>query len=176
MSAGTSLTFTVHDEVPPDVRSAVNSRLYEANQAAARLDEIRGLSCVGRLATGEIVGGVVGRTWGLCCEVEQLWVHAEYRRRGVGTRLMRDLHRRAEGRGCRTFYLETMSFQAPGLYRALGYETRLEIGGFSDGHSKHFMVREVPTGGASSPGKAADRPGERAKGDVRRLPPRRPAR
>ena len=149
MSAESSLTFSVHDDVPPDVGTVVDSRLDEANRAAAPLHEVRPLSCVARLATGEIVGGVVGRTWGLCCEVQQLWVHAAYRRRGVGTRLMRDLHQRAAGRGCRTFYLETMSFQAPRLYRALGYETRLEISGFREGITKHFMVREVPPGGAT---------------------------
>jgi ribosomal protein S18 acetylase RimI-like enzyme len=149
MAAEPSLTFTVHDDVPRDVGTVVDTRLHEANTAAAPLHEVRQVSCVARLVTGEIVGGAVGRTWGRCCEVEQLWVHPEYRRRGMGTRLMRDLHERAEGRGCRTFYLETMSFQAPQLYRALGYQTRLEIGGFRDGITKHYMVRDLSAGGAT---------------------------
>jgi hypothetical protein len=62
---------------------------------------------------------------------------------------MRDLHQRAEGRGCRTFYLETTSFQAPRLYRSLGYETRLEISGFRDGITKHYMVRELSDASAT---------------------------
>jgi len=32
----------------------------------------------------------------------------------------------SEDRGCRTFYLETFSFQAPGRYRRLGYEAKLD--------------------------------------------------
>ena len=90
------------------------------------------------------MGGVVGRNVGpVLREVQQLWVHKAYRRKGVGTRLMCDLHRRAEGRGCRTSYRETMSFQAPRLYRALGYQTRIEIGGFGHGITKHYMAREL---------------------------------
>jgi ribosomal protein S18 acetylase RimI-like enzyme len=144
MDVNTSPTFTVYDDVPADVGAAVDAGLGEANAAAAPLHEVRGLSCVALLPTGEIVGGVIGRTWGLCCEVQQLWVHPAHRRRGVGSRLVRELHRRAEGRGCRTFYLETLSFQAPRLYQSLGYEVRLEIGGFREGISKYVMVRELP--------------------------------
>ena len=139
-----SVTFSVHDDVPGDVDARVDGGLGEANRAAAPLDEVRPIACAARVAGGAIVGGVIGRTWGACCEVQQLWVHPVHRRRGIGTRLMRELHRRAEARGCRTFYLETLSFQAPRLYRALGYETRLEIGGFGHGITKHFMVRELP--------------------------------
>jgi ribosomal protein S18 acetylase RimI-like enzyme len=140
---GDSVTYSTHDDVPNDVGTVVDMGLGEANRIAAPMDEVRPIAGAARLASGEIVGGVVGRAWGGCCEVQQLWVHPAHRRRGIGTRLMRDLHRRAEARGCRTFYLETMSFQAPRLYRALGYETRLEIGGFPAGISKHFMVREL---------------------------------
>ena len=141
-----SVTFTINDDVPPDVDAVVDAGLGEANRVAAPLHEVRPLSCVARLASGEIIGGVIGRTWGRCCEVQQLWVHADHRRQGIGSRLMNDLHRRAQERGCCTFYLETMSFQAPGLYRSLGYETRLEISGFSESITKHFMVREAPAG------------------------------
>jgi hypothetical protein len=56
---------------------------------------------------------------------------------------------RAEARGCRTVYLDTFSFQAPSLYRALGYQVRLEIAGFAPGIVKYTMVREL---GGSAPG------------------------
>lgn len=145
-----AFTFSVHDDVPPDAAAAVDGGLDEANAAAAPLHEVRPVCAVARLATGEVVGGAIGRTWGACCEVRQLWVRAAYRRRGVGGRLMRELHRRAEQRGCRTFYLDTFSFQAPGLYRSLGYEVRVEISGFGDGITKYVMVREVPAGNATA--------------------------
>src|SRR5687768_12116494 len=48
-----------------------------------------------------------------------------------------------------------MSFQAPRLYRSLGYERRLELGEFRDGISKDFMVPELPCSGATCPALAA---------------------
>ena len=41
------------------------------------------------------------------------------------------------------FYLETFSFQAPSLYRSLGYEVKLELHGFSAGIVKYTMVHEA---------------------------------
>lgn len=138
--AVTPLTFTVHDEPPRDDAAIVDAGLEAANMAAAALHEVRPLACFARLPDGEVVGGVVGRTWGLCCEVQ--WVKPEYRRRGIGTRLVREVESRAMERGCRTFCLETFSFQAPRLYESLGYTVRLEISGFAPGITKYVMVRE----------------------------------
>lgn len=42
------------------------------------------------------------------------------------------------------FCLETFSFQAPALYRSLGYEVKLELRGFSAGVVKFTMVRDAP--------------------------------
>jgi GNAT superfamily N-acetyltransferase len=137
------VTCTAHDFIPEDVASVIGSGLETANSASAPLHEVRPISCVARLTTGEIISGAIGRTWGLCCEIQQVWVHEAYRRQGIGRQLIGELHRHAEERGCRTFYLETFSFQSPSFYESLGYETRLELTGFGEGISKYIMVREL---------------------------------
>jgi ribosomal protein S18 acetylase RimI-like enzyme len=136
-----SFHYTVHDEVPRDDAALIDSGLGRANQTAAPLHEVQPLACFARRVGGEVVGGAVGRTWGTCCELQQLWVEPEQRRQGIGTHLVREFEHRASVRGCRTFYLETFSFQAPALYRALGYEVRLELRGFAPGIVKYTMVR-----------------------------------
>jgi len=140
----TPLAYTVHDDVPAEEGAVVDSGLGQANAAAAPLHQVRPLSCFARLASGAVAGGAVGRTWGDCAELQQLWVAPEHRRRGIGARLVREFEARARTRGCRTFYLETFSFQAPDLYRALGYEARLALHGFAPGIVKYVMVREEP--------------------------------
>ena len=136
---------TVHDddELPSDGRRIVDDGLTAANAAAAPLHEVRALGCFAREAHGTVIGGAIGRTWGRCCELQQLWVHADHRRRGLGTRLVEAFERRAQERGCTVFYLETFSFQAPALYARLGYRAELGIDGFAPGVVKHFMVKEV---------------------------------
>ena len=136
------LALTVHDEVPRAEGEIVDAGLGASNAAAAPLHDVQPLSCFARLASGAVIGGAVGRTWGACCELQQLWVEPRYRRNGVGARLVREFERGALARGCRTFYLETFSFQAPSLYRSLGYEVRLEIEGYAPEIRKYVMVRE----------------------------------
>jgi ribosomal protein S18 acetylase RimI-like enzyme len=142
MTDATSLSYTSHDTLPPEA-AVVDAGLGAANEAAAPLHEVQRLATFARLPSGEVIGGAVGRTWGTCCELQQLWVESAYRRRGVGARLVREFESRAHARGCRTFYLETFSFQAPSLYRSLGYVVRLELTGFGAGIVKYTMVREA---------------------------------
>ena len=131
----------VHDHLPPDAAQVVDHGLGQSNQAAAPVDEIKRLSCFASLASGAVVGGAVGRRWGECCELQQLWVDAAYRHRGIGSKLVRLFEERAAAHGCRTFYLETFSFQAPAFYRSLGYHAAAEIGGFPGGIIKYLMLR-----------------------------------
>ena len=146
MYTESQLSLTVHDELPREPWLVVDAGLGEANAAAAPLNEVQALASFARLASGEVIGGAIGRTWGTCCELQQLWVHTEFRRRGIGARLLRAFEARAEERGCCTFYLETFTFQAPGLYRSLGYEVALELEGFSPGIVKYTMVRHAGPG------------------------------
>ena len=118
-------SFTVRDDVSPEDAAAVDDGLAEANQATP-LQDVRRLSALAR-HQGEIVGGAIGRTWGQCCELQQLWVSTEHRRRGVGSRLLQAFERRAQERGCRLVYLDTFSFQAPVFYKAHGYAVAHEV-------------------------------------------------
>lgn len=136
------LLFTVHDEVPQQEGSVVDAGLGASNELAAPLYEVSPLSCFARLPSGLVVGGAIGRTWGTCCELQQLWVEQAHRCQGFGAQLVREFEHHAETRGCHTFYLETFSFQAPALYRSLGYEVKLELTGFAPGIVKYTMVRQ----------------------------------
>ncbi|MGM9485921.1 GNAT family N-acetyltransferase [Ideonella sp. YS5] len=137
------MNFSLHDELPREEAEAVDKGLGQANDAAAPLHEVRPLACFARSPDGTVLGGAVGRTWGLCCELQQLWVVPEHRRQGLGAELIRRFEAAARARGCRTAYLETFSFQAPSLYRSLGYEVRLALHGFPAGNVKYTMVHAL---------------------------------
>jgi len=137
-----TFTYSTHDEATPE-GAVVDAGLDDWNAHAAPLDAVQPITCIARTQSGEVVGGAVGRTWGTCAELQQVWVAPPHRRRGVGSRLVRLYEARASERGCRTFYLTTFSFQAPSLYRSLGYEVALELLGFPDGIVKYLMVRSV---------------------------------
>lgn len=136
-------TITTHDDLPAEESRRVDEGLGMANDLAAPLHEVRPLSCFARPASGEVVGGAVGRTWGGCCELQQLWVDPGHRRKGIATSLVHAFEAHAQTRGCRTFYLETFTFQAPELYRSLGYEVSHEHAVYPHGIVKYLMVREA---------------------------------
>jgi GNAT superfamily N-acetyltransferase len=136
------MSLSVHDDLPPEA-DRIDEGLGEFNQRVAPLHEVQPLSCFARDDAGVLLGGVVGRTWGACAELQQLWVDESRRRQGVGARLVMAFEARARERGCRTFYLETFSFQAPALYRDLGYETKLAIEGFGHGIVKYTMLKTL---------------------------------
>ena len=138
-------TFTTHDEAIPDA-STIDEGLDAFNLQAAPLDGVMPIVCIARAGSHAIAGGAVGRTWGCCAELQQLWVAEQHRGQGIGSRLVRLYEERARQRGCSTFYLTTFSFQAPSLYHALGYRPALAIAGFPDGIVKYVMLRHEASG------------------------------
>ena len=141
MHRAANITFTLHDDVPAVEGELVDDGLGNSNAAAAPMHEVRALSAFARTSSGAVIGGAIGRTWGECCELQQLWVDPAWRRQGIGSALVHAFEARARAHGCSSFYLETFSFQAPSLYRSLGYEVGHELHGFAPGIVKYLMVR-----------------------------------
>ncbi|GAP35005.1 GNAT family N-acetyltransferase [Piscinibacter sakaiensis] len=131
-----------HDDPPGDLLQAVDEGLETHARAAAPLHEVRPLAVAARDEAGaRLLGGAVGRTWGACCELQQLWVEAAERGRGVGSALLADFEQAARARGCRIFYLTTLSYQAPDFYRRHGYRVLAQIDGYPEGIVKFLMLR-----------------------------------
>lgn len=137
------LLYTLHDDLPPAETHLVDDGLGNANDGAAPLHEVKPLSCFARLPSGKAIGGAIGRSWGRCCELQQIWVDPAYRKRGIATRLIQEFEALAQTRGCFLFYLETFNFQAPALYRSLGYEVRHQHDVYPHGIVKYIMVHDV---------------------------------
>jgi len=71
---------------------------------------------------GEILAGLVGSTYAGWLFVAELWVHADLRRRGIGSQLLDLAEGRAKALGCHSAMLDTFSFQGPEFYPRFGYE------------------------------------------------------
>lgn len=135
-------TCTAFDETPAALASAVDLGLDEYNlSAAASLAEVRALSASATDQSGNLIGGALGRTWGLCCELLELWVAPDFRQRGVGSEILAKFEDQARQRGCKSFYLTTLSFQAPDFYKKQGYDAIASIAGYPDGIVKFLMLK-----------------------------------
>lgn len=129
-------------EAWPDEARIVDDGLEAHN--APSLTDVRPLACLARDGVGTVLGGALGRSWGECAELQELWVHPARRGQGLGTALVRRFEAAALLRGVRRVYLTTFSFQAPRFYAALGYVQQARIDGFGGGHAKFLFLRELP--------------------------------
>jgi ribosomal protein S18 acetylase RimI-like enzyme len=130
------------DEPSSSDLAAIDEELERHNYSSAPLNGVRQLAALARDGRGRLRGGAVGRTWGRCCELLQLWVDSQYRGLGIGSRLLDVFEAHARTRGCTVFYLTTLSYQAPEFYRAKGYETLAEIDGYPNGIVKYLMCKK----------------------------------
>lgn len=138
-----SLTLTHHDTHPSEECALVDQGLGAFNDAAAPLHEVQAIACFARGPDGKVLGGAVGRRWGSCCELQQLWVEPANRRQGIASALIRTFEAHAASHGCTAFYLETFSFQAPSLYLGLGYAVEYERAVYPHGIIKYHMGKQT---------------------------------
>ncbi|MGA0611343.1 GNAT family N-acetyltransferase [Caldimonas sp. KR1-144] len=121
----------------------VDDQLHRFNLASAPLDQVRPLRVMASAAGGKRLGGAVGRSWGECCELQQIAVDESERRRGIGRAVMAAFEAEARLRGCRLIYLDTFSFQAAPFYERLGYLRVHSIEGFAPGVVKHTYEKRL---------------------------------
>jgi GNAT superfamily N-acetyltransferase len=91
----------------------------------------------------DLLAGLCGSTWGGCGFIELLWVRADYRRRGLGARLLEAGESEIRRRGCDQVALSTYSFQAPGFYIRAGYIECGRRSGFPHSHDQILFTKRL---------------------------------
>ena len=132
----------IEDEPRHEEVAALEDRLHRHNVAVTGCGDARWLAIFVRDATGELLAGLHGWTWGRTGFVRTLWVSDELRGQGVGARLLAAAEREAVRRGCREMHLDTHSYQAPGFYRRCGYEEIGELPGWPTEDATRVFFRK----------------------------------
>ncbi len=75
--------------------------------------------------------------------VSTVFVDEGYRRKGIGTRLIREMEKRAAEMGVDTVRLDTFDWQGKDFYDALGYRCVGHYDNPEDGYSEYFFLKRI---------------------------------
>lgn len=114
---------TIIHEADPDeaTRRTFEEGLEGFNTSKAGPENAEDFWIIARDDEGKVHGGVKGWSSFSWLFVDWLWVSAEGRKGGTGSRLLKEAEEIGRLRGCVGVYLETFTFQAPDFYRKQGY-------------------------------------------------------
>jgi GNAT superfamily N-acetyltransferase len=92
----------------------------------------------------QIIAGCNGSVIFGSIYTDQLWVHPDHRKKGLGHQLMEAVHDYGRRSGCSMASVATMSFQgAKAFYEKLGYVIDFERPGYRQNSSCLFMRKEL---------------------------------
>ena len=75
--------------------------------------------------------------------VSTVFVDPDYRRKGYGRQLIREMEKQAAEMGVNTIRLDTFSWQGKEFYEALGYEIVGSYENTADGYAEFFFLKRL---------------------------------
>lgn len=88
-----------------------------------------------------VIGGLIGLTYWNWLYIDRLWVDAEHRGKGIGTKILETAEKEAQLRGCIGIYLNTHDFLNVEFYKRKGFKMRGELKDFPKGHSRYLLAK-----------------------------------
>ena len=142
-TAQSTIRLSSEPDAPPAEVAGIGNAIDEWNMAITGLRDFHRVAIFLRDQHDRIRGGVTGGIWGGWFHVVALWVDEELRGHGLGRDLMLAAEQEARAIGARRAFLETHTFQAPGLYAKLGYTTIATLEDYPPGHAQLIMCKSL---------------------------------
>lgn len=93
--------------------------------------------------SNELIGGATGRDHFSQFYLDNIWVKEEYRSKGIGESIHKEVVACAKKCGCRKIQLNTLNEKAAKFYSGLGYATLSVIEDYVDGFNLYYMAIKI---------------------------------
>lgn len=90
-----------------------------------------------------IAGCIADGYWWNAVYIDALWVSEEYRGRGLGSRLMKEIEEVAAENNCPLIHLDTFDFQAKDFYIKHGYEVFGVLEDSPERHCRYYLKKKI---------------------------------
>lgn len=122
----------------------IEEGLNEFNDLMTGMSDRKPLSVLVKSArTGEVLGGMQGRSSLGLLFVDLFYLPPSLRKMGIGSDILRRFEEEGRKRGCAAAFLYTISFQAPDFYKKHGWEEFGRIDCQPEGTSRIFMKKSL---------------------------------
>lgn len=92
---------------------------------------------------GKVLGGILGAKFFNCLRMHLQWVDNEYRGLGYGKKLLFELEKIAEEKGCDLIYFNTYSFKEPKFYKEYGYKVIGVEDNYPEGYKRYYFKKSI---------------------------------
>ncbi|WKZ34981.1 MAG: GNAT family N-acetyltransferase [Anaerolineales bacterium] len=131
------------EKIEDPIWEAIGGGINSFNEEQAGKENAKRICFVVYDAEEKIVGGVIALTYWNWLYIDLMWLRADLRRHGYGSRLLALAEEEARIRGAKHAYLDTFSFQAPEFYKKQAYQMFGELKDFPKGHQRYFLTKEL---------------------------------
>lgn len=136
--------FEASDQPSADAELVLGDALAVFNEAATGYNDRRPLTVLIKdPATGQILGGINGKTTLGMAFLDLFHLPESLRGSGLGSQLLHAFEDEARRRGCANAVLYTLSFQAPGFYEKHGWVRFGEVPCEPQGSSRFFLSKQL---------------------------------
>ncbi len=97
--------------------------------------------CLSLISDHKVVGGLTGKINWDWFYIETLAVDLDFRKRGLGTKLILSAETIARKRNCIGIWVDTYTFQSPVFYERLGYAAFGSLPNHPRGESRVFLQK-----------------------------------
>jgi GNAT superfamily N-acetyltransferase len=125
----------------------IANRIVEYNLSKIPLKQEVPILWINRIiedSSGDIIVGINSKMycWS-CLYIDVLWVKEEYRKEGLGSKLLNEVEKNAGEKGCHIIHLDTFDFQAKDFYIKHGYEVFGTLDECPQGHKRYYMKKSI---------------------------------
>jgi GNAT superfamily N-acetyltransferase len=134
----------VTDAPDPEATAFIAESLAGYNESRAGFRDFRPLAIlVSDPDTGELIGGLYGRTSLGVMFIDRFFLPEMLRGNRLGSRLLAMAEAEGRRRGCTLAGLFTLQFQAPGFYRKQGWEIAAKLDVPPPGATRYLMTKKL---------------------------------